>query len=504
MTWDIGIFSLFHNPNHFNHDHIYSSKFSKQGHSLDTMNRVSIWVIFISLFLLLHKTNSVEEVIRNSLISFLTKLSNNNGQPDLILGWNSSLDPCKDNWHGVRCDRFNISVTKLVLDRLNLSGTLDATSLCGGRLAASLTALFLGGNNIGGEIPAEISKCKQLAFIEVSGNQFYGNLPSSLAMLGNLKRLDISNNKFSGNLPELSRISGLTMFLAQNNQLSGEIPKFDFSNLDQFNVSNNNFSGLIPDGGSSFPASSFLGNPGLCGDPLPSKCSSLPVTVGNESKGVSKDQILMYSGYVALALIFLMFIIFKLYKRKKRVGAAKKVAAIDDDSMSISKHMTASSEYKSGVSRSEYMEISAESQMVSTSLIVLESPVVNGLKFEDLLSAPAELLGRGKHGTLYKVMFENGIILVVKRIKDWAISSTEFKQRMQRMGQVKHPNVLPALAFYCSTDEKLLVYEYQPNGSLFGLLHGKYHTRNILLCLFIYVNYLINTECCCCNVPQLL
>jgi len=130
--------------------------------------------------------------------------------------------------------------------------------------------------------------------------------------------------------------------------------------------------------------------------------------------------------------------------------------------------------------------------------------VVNGLKFEDLLSAPAELLGRGKHGTLYKVMFENGIILVVKRIKDWAISSTEFKQRMQRMGQVKHPNVLPALAFYCSTDEKLLVYEYQPNGSLFGLLHGKYHTRNILLCLFIYVNYLINTECCCCNVPQLL
>ena len=453
-------------------------------------------------------TNSVEEETRetrNSLISFLTKLSNNNGQPDLILGWNSTLDPCKDSWPRVACDRRNTSVTKLFLDGLNLNGTLDATSLCGTRLAASLYLLSLAGNNIGGGIPAEISKCKQLTYIYVRGNQFSGNLPSSFPMLGNLKRLDISNNKFSGNLPEVSRISGLTMFLAQNNQLSGEIPKFDFSNLVQFDVSNNNFSGLIPDGGSRFHTSSFLGNPGLRGDPLLQKCVSLEETVENESKGVSKNQILMYSGYAALALVFLMFIIFKVCKRKKReerVEAANKVASIDDSM--ISKHNAASSEDKSSVSRSEYMEISAESQQVSTSLIVLESPVVNGLKVEDLLSAPAELLGRGKHGTLYKVMFENGIVLAVKRIKDWAISSTEFKQRMQRMGQVKHPNVMPALAFYCSTYEKLLVYEYQPNGSPFGLLHGKYHTFNILLCLFIYVNHLINTEFCCHNVPQLL
>lgn len=451
-------------------------------------------------------TNSVEEETRNSLISFLTKLSTNNGQPDLILGWNSTLDPCKDSWPRVACDRRNTSVTKLFLEGLNLNGTLDATSLCRTRLAASLYLLSLAGNNIGGGIPDGISKCKQLSYIYVRGNQFSGNLPSSFPMLGNLKRLDISNNKFSGNLPELSRISGLTMFLVQNNQLSGEIPKFDFSNLVQFDVSNNNFSGLIPDGGSRFPTSSFLGNPGLCGDPLSQKCVSLEETVENKSKGVSKDQILMYSGYAALALAFLMFIIFKVCKRKKRgeerVEAANKVASIDDSM--ISKHNAASSEYKSDVSRSEYIEISAESQLVSTSLTVLESPVVNGLKFEDLLSAPAELLGRGKHGTLYKVMFENGIVLVVKRIKDWAISSTEFKQRMQRLGQVKHPNVMPALAFYCSTYEKLLVYEYQPNGSLFGLLHGKYHTFNIFLCLFIYVNPLINTECYCYNVPQLL
>ncbi|KAF9604454.1 hypothetical protein IFM89_006736 [Coptis chinensis] len=67
---------------------------------------------------------------------------------------------------------------------------------------------------------------------------------------------------------------------------------------------------------------------------------------------------------------------------------------------------------------------------------------------------------------------EDGTTLVVKRIKYWNISSDEFKQRMEKVDKVKHPNVSPAIAFYCSKEEKLLVYEYQQNGSLFRLLHG--------------------------------
>ncbi|KAK7861364.1 putative leucine-rich repeat receptor-like protein kinase [Quercus suber] len=43
---------------------------------------------------------------------------------------------------------------------------------------------------------------------------------------------------------------------------------------------------------------------------------------------------------------------------------------------------------------------------------------------------------------------------------------------MKLIDQVKHRNILPAFAFYCSKYEKLLVYEYQQNESLFMLLHG--------------------------------
>ena len=113
-----------------------------------------------------------------------------------------------------------------------------------------------------------------LTHLYINGNQFSGKLPDSLSELNNLKRLEISDNRFTGDLPSLPRISGLRDFIAQNNLFSGSIPEFDFDNLETFNVSNDNFSGRIPPGGDRFTPTSYLGNPKLCGVPLPNKCEN--------------------------------------------------------------------------------------------------------------------------------------------------------------------------------------------------------------------------------------
>ncbi|PWZ07910.1 putative inactive receptor kinase [Zea mays] len=42
---------------------------------------------------------------------------------------------------------------------------------------------------------------------------------------------------------------------------------------------------------------------------------------------------------------------------------------------------------------------------------------------------------------------------------------------MEALGRVEHRNVLPIHAYYISKDEKLLVYDYLPNGSLSVMLH---------------------------------
>jgi hypothetical protein len=92
---------------------------------------------------------------------------------------------------------------------------------------------------------------------------------------------------------------------------------------------------------------------------------------------------------------------------------------------------------------------------------------------ENLLRASAEVLGKGSVGTSYKAVLEEGTTVVVKRLKDVAVQRREFDAHMEALGRVEHRNVLPVRAYYFSKDEKLLVYDYLPNGSLSAMLHGQ-------------------------------
>ncbi|XP_055835423.1 probable inactive receptor kinase At2g26730 [Solanum dulcamara] len=455
------------------------------------MNKVFTFaLLFISLFFIFDTTKCDETVTRDALLQFLAEVSNNN---NTILGsnsgWNSTSDPCKDKWLGVTCNAKTLSVEKIILDGYDFSsGTFDATTICNVEpIADTLFFLSLENGLLQGENLDSIDKCKHLTHLVLGGNRFSGSISQSLSRLNNLKRLDLSNNGLSGVLPDLSRISGLIEFEAQKNQLSGEIPEFDFLNFVTFNVSFNNFSGLIPPDGDRFPVSSYMDNPLLCGAPLARKCSSL--SENSESadhekpkRSLSRDEILMFSGYFLIGLALVLLILLCVYKKRKqkqqkkkesRIKAMKKVATVDHDSTITSTDQSKKGESNSDIS-SAIISSDESNTAVSQSLVVLTSPEANnGLRFENLLKAPAELLGRGKHGSMYKVMCDNPkMTLAVKRIKDWSISGSEFKKRMQKLDKIRHPNVLPAVAFYSSRQEKLLVYEYQNNGSLLLLLQG--------------------------------
>ncbi|KAK9090477.1 hypothetical protein Sjap_023654 [Stephania japonica] len=438
----------------------------------------TIWVFFVSLFVLLGNDGSAvaeTEEVKRSLMRFLGQISSPN---PVNLNWSMSTDPCNNHWMGVSCNLKSTSVKKIILENLGLSGSFDANSLCS---AETLSVLSLKSNSISGGVPEEIGKCKQLTHLYLSGNKFSGNIPLSLSNLNNLKRLDVSFNNFSGALPDLPRVSGLKSFLAENNQLSGAIPEFDFTNLDHFNVSNNNFSGPVPDMKGRFGLSSIAGNPLLCGKPSPNACPRPPPPPppSKSSSGFHKSA-LFYSGYALLGLLLVIVVVFTLIKRKKAKEARKvevvKVESVVDgngspnNKSSPNRDSREASSDKNGNSRSSVT--SAEAGMVSSSLTILSSPVLKGMQLDELLRAPAELIGRGRHGSLYKVFLDGGKTLAVKRIKGWDIPVEAFELRMRNLDRVRHPNVLPIIAFYGSKEEKLLVYEFQENGSLFNLLHG--------------------------------
>ncbi|KAL0903262.1 hypothetical protein M5K25_027624 [Dendrobium thyrsiflorum] len=421
-------------------------------------------LLALSLLLLIGaaKSQNIND-IKLPLIGFLQKLSLNNPNIDNNFNWTADSDPCLDQWPGISCNKGLRSLQSIDLESLNLSGSIDGKLLSILCNSSSLSVLNLNSNSLTGNLPLEISYCSQLSKLFLNNNYLSGRLPSSLPNLRNLKKLDISKNNFSGDLPwNLSDISGLDTFLADHNHFTGTIPDFDLNYFDKFNVSFNQFSGSVPLNSAKFPFSSFNGNQGLCGKPLEVSCPPPPSS--SVSKSTSVNKFVLVLGYVLLVLTLVLLL---LYYLRKKVKVTPKREFSDSKPLN-------NGEMFHSAPRSEYSISSPQSAgaTAATSLIVLSEDGKKDLRFEDLLRAPAELIRKGSFGSLYKVSMDGGRTeLVVKRIKDSTVTGEEFQKKIRRLDQTRHPNVLPVTAFYCSKQEKLVVYEYQKNGSLFKLLH---------------------------------
>ncbi|KAK3429885.1 hypothetical protein EUGRSUZ_E01374 [Eucalyptus grandis] len=120
----------------------------------------------------------------------------------------------------------------------------------------ALMQIDFSNNKFEGHIPDLIGDLKSLILLNLSSNVLTGSIPPSLANLTLLESLDLSQNKFSGEIPRnLAQLTFLSSFNVSNNQLSGPIPQGS-----QFNT---------------FSINSFTMNEGLCGSPLPKKCTNV-------------------------------------------------------------------------------------------------------------------------------------------------------------------------------------------------------------------------------------
>ncbi|KAF8659576.1 hypothetical protein HU200_058329 [Digitaria exilis] len=107
-------------------------------------------------------------------------------------------------------------------------------------------SLDLSRNGLTGAIPPELGGLRALNILNLSGNALSGPIPATLAALTALQTLDLSCNELAGEIP-------------------GSLAALTF--LSCFDVSHNRLYGLVPAAGqfSTFPCSSFSGNPGLHG-----------------------------------------------------------------------------------------------------------------------------------------------------------------------------------------------------------------------------------------------
>ena len=80
------------------------------------------------------------------------------------------------------------------------------TSDAGGRV----NGLLLGGNQLSGDIPAELGNLANLEFLHLHSNQLGGAIPAELGNLANLEELLLSTNQLTGEIPvELGNLANL-------------------------------------------------------------------------------------------------------------------------------------------------------------------------------------------------------------------------------------------------------------------------------------------------------
>ncbi|KAG8645502.1 hypothetical protein MANES_10G068600v8 [Manihot esculenta] len=383
-------------------------------------------------------------------------------------------------------------VTKLVLEYLNLSGTLDGKTL---NQLNQLRVLSFKGNSISGSIP-NLSGLVNLKSLYLNSNNFSGDFPDSVINLHRLKVIVLAENQISGPIPRsLLKLTRLYVLYLQDNSLVGAIPPFNQTSLRFFNVSNNKLSGQIPVTSPliRFNTSSFSGNIDLCGEQIQNPCkksefgpSASPVSPTIPSpKSSSKHRKLIkiiagsVGGFLVLCIIILLIVCLARKNLRSREGSvvggrnkAKGIVAGGDKS-GINGGNGGGGSGLGANDGGTQGQFSWEREGLGTLVFLGAGDQQMSYSLEDLLKASAETLGRGTMGSTYKAVMESGFIVTVKRLKDARYPRVEeFRRHMDLLGRLRHPNLVPLRAYFQAKEERLLVYDYFPNGSLFSLLHG--------------------------------
>ncbi|KAM1078505.1 hypothetical protein TB2_025192 [Malus domestica] len=347
-------------------------------------------------------------------VNTLLSIASSVGYPQKFAeNWKGN-DPCAD-WIGVTCSNGNITV--LNFQKMGLNGTIspEIASL------KSLQRLVLAANNLTGTIPAELATLPALTVFDVSNNNLYGKPPAFndkvlVKMFGNP---DIGNEKSTS-------------------------------------------AGGAPSQNSTNPSTST--GSGNSSRPHGKKSSTLiGVIVFSVIGGV----------FVILLIALLLICVYRTkQKQLSRVQSPNAMvvhprhSGSDNENMKIT---VAGSSVSVGALSEAHTLPSSESneiQMVDAGNMVISIQVLRNVTNN---FSQENILGQGGFGTVYKGELHDGTKIAVKRMEAGVIVGkglSEFKSEISVLTKVRHRHLVALLGYCLDGNERLLVYEYMPQGTL--------------------------------------
>ncbi|CAL5214070.1 unnamed protein product [Lathyrus oleraceus] len=294
--------------------------------------------------------------------------------------------------------------------------------LCSG---GKITTLNFGKRNLQGTISPAFANLTDLNRLILSGNNLTGSIPQSLTTLSQLETLDVSNNNLSGKVPNFS-------------------PKVK----------------LISDG------NVLLGkDPGSGGE--------TPGSSGGSGKGSALTPGGI-AGIVIIVVLFVAVVLFvscKCYSRK-RLRKFSRVSNPVNGQGNVKLDLASVSNGYGGVPSKLQSQSSGDHSDLhgfdggSGGNAIISIHVLRQVTddFSD-----DNILGRGGFGIVYKGELPDGTKIAVKRMISVAMGSkglNEFQAEISVLTKVRHRHLVALLGYCINGNERLLVYEHMPQGTL--------------------------------------
>ncbi|CAN1312656.1 Receptor protein kinase TMK1 [Linum perenne] len=290
---------------------------------------------------------------------------------------------------------------------------------------------------------------KDIIVVNFNGMGLTGSISPGFSSITSLQKLILSNNNLTGTIPsELSKLPNLKVLDVSRNNLHGKVPIF-------------NGTSVITDGNPDIGKE-------ISTPPGQAPGGSNPENEKSSSSGKKTVGFVIGAACVVAVLVVVgLFIYCRRRKRYTKVQSPNtmvihpRYSGNQGDAVKITIAPRANNGASSTASSSDIHVVEAGTMVISIQVL---REVTDNFSQDNIL-------GRGGFGTVYKGELHDGTKIAVKRMESAAVVNSdtglaEFTSEIAVLTKVRHRHLVSLLGYCLDGNEKILVYEYMPQGTL--------------------------------------